>query len=53
VKKVTGVSGHVAAAPPPPTNTIYKWIDTQDGRATVRYSNHPPKGANAEPVGRR
>lgn len=47
VKKVTGVSG-----PPPPDHTIYRWIETVDGRVTVRYSNKPPKGVAAEPVGR-
>jgi soluble lytic murein transglycosylase-like protein len=51
VKKVTGASGPVAAAPP--DHTIYKWIETVDGRAIVRYSNKPPKGVVAEPVGRR
>ena len=49
VKKVTGASG----PPSPPDLTIYKWIETVDGRATVRYSNKPPKGVAAEPVGRR
>ena len=34
-------------------HTIYKWIETVDGRAIVRYSNKPPKGVAAEPVGRR
>jgi soluble lytic murein transglycosylase-like protein len=51
VKKVTGASGPVSA--PPPDSTIYKWIDTVDGRAIVRYSNKPPKGIAAEPLGRR
>jgi hypothetical protein len=50
VKKVTGVSG--ASAPAPPDPTIYKWIDTSDGKAVVRYGNKPPKGVDAVPVGR-
>ena len=49
VKKVTGASG----PPPPPDRTIYRWIETIDGRVTVRYSNKPPAGVAAEPVGRR
>jgi len=52
VKKVTGVSGP-PPPPAPPDHTIYKWIETRDGRAIVRYSNHPPKGVHAEPVARR
>jgi hypothetical protein len=52
VKKVTGVSGPTQP-PAPPDHTIYKWIETVDGRAIVRYSNNPPKGVQAEPVGRR
>jgi soluble lytic murein transglycosylase-like protein len=52
VKKVTGVSGP-PPPPAPPDHTIYKWIETRDGRAIVRYSNNPPKGVHAEPVGRR
>jgi soluble lytic murein transglycosylase-like protein len=52
VKKVTGASGP-AAAPPPPDPTIYKWIDTVDGKAIIRYSNKPPKGVDAVPVGKR
>jgi soluble lytic murein transglycosylase-like protein len=51
VKKVTGVSG-VTAAPPPPDVTIYKWVDTSDGKVTVRYGNKPPKGVEAVKVGR-
>ena len=51
VKKVTGVSG--TTAPPPPDPTIYKWIDTADGKAVVRYGNKPPKGVDAVPVGRK
>jgi soluble lytic murein transglycosylase-like protein len=51
VKKVTGVSGQ--ASPAPPDHTIYKWIETVDGRAIVRYSNKPPKGVTAEAIGRR
>ena len=35
----------------PPAPTIYKWIETIDGRAIVRYSNTPPKGVAATPVG--
>jgi soluble lytic murein transglycosylase-like protein len=49
VKKVTGVSG---AAPPPPDPTIYKWIDTSDGTAVVRYGNKPPTGVDAVPIGK-
>jgi soluble lytic murein transglycosylase-like protein len=52
VKKVTGVSGAVAA-PPRPDPTIYKWIDTVDGKVIVRYGNKPPKGVDAVPVGKR
>jgi len=51
VKKVTGVSGTVP--PPPPDPTIYKWIDTSNGAAVVRYGNKPPKGVDAVPVSRR
>jgi soluble lytic murein transglycosylase-like protein len=51
VKKVTGASGTIA--PAPPDHTIYKWTETVDGRAIVRYSNKPPKGVAAEPLGRR
>jgi soluble lytic murein transglycosylase-like protein len=51
VKKVTGVSGAVAPAPPDPT--IYKWIELVDGKPTVRYSNKPPKGVDATPIGKR
>lgn len=51
VKKVTGVSGTVAPAPPDPT--IYKWTELVDGKPTVRYSNKPPKGADVTPVGKR
>ena len=51
VKRVTGASGQVSAAPP--DHTIYKWVETVDGRAIVRYSNKPPKGVTAEPVARR
>jgi hypothetical protein len=50
VKKVTGVSGTVSAPPPDPT--IYKWIDTSQGAAVVRYGNKPPKGVSAVPVTR-
>jgi hypothetical protein len=50
VKKVTDASGPMAPAPPDPT--IYKWIDTTDGKAVVRYGNKPPKGVEAVPVGR-
>jgi soluble lytic murein transglycosylase-like protein len=53
VKKVTGVSGATATAPPPPDPTIYKWIDTTDGKAVVRYGNKPPKGVDATPVAKR
>jgi soluble lytic murein transglycosylase-like protein len=49
VKKVTGASG-TAAAPPKPDPTIYKWIDTAEGKAIVRYGNKPPKGVDAVPV---
>lgn len=52
VKKVTGVSG-TATEPSKPDPTIYKWIDTSDGKAVVRYGNKPPKGVDAQPVGRR
>ncbi len=48
VKKITGVTG--TPAPAPPANTIYKWIETVDGRAVVRYSNKPPAGVTAVPV---
>jgi soluble lytic murein transglycosylase-like protein len=51
VKKITGSTGARPAAPPAPT--IYKWIETIDGRAIVRYSNTPPKGVAATPVGGR
>jgi soluble lytic murein transglycosylase-like protein len=51
VKKVTGKSGPVA--PPPPDPTIYKWIDTVDGKPVIRYGNKPPKGVDAVPVGKR
>jgi soluble lytic murein transglycosylase-like protein len=51
VKKVTGASGPMPAAAP--DHTIYKWTETVDGRAIVRYSNKPPKGVVAEPLGRR
>ena len=51
VKKVTGVSG-AAAEPPPPDVTIYKWVDTVDGKPIVRYGNKPPKGVDAVPVGK-
>ena len=51
MKKVTGASGQASAAPP--DHTIYKWIDTVDGQAIVRYSNKPPKGVDAVPVGKR
>jgi soluble lytic murein transglycosylase-like protein len=49
VKKVTGVSGPTA---PPPDVVIYKWIDTTDGKAIVRYGNKPPTGVDAVRVGR-
>ena len=52
VKKVTGASGTSGAAPIPDV-TIYKWIETVDGKAIVRYSNKPPKGVDAVPVGKR
>ena len=51
VKKVTGASGPVAAAPARPHHL--QWIDTVDGKAIVRYSNKPPKGVDAVPVGKR
>jgi hypothetical protein len=50
VKKVTGASG--AVAPAAPDLTIYKWIDTSEGKAVVRYGNKPPKGVEAVPVGK-
>jgi soluble lytic murein transglycosylase-like protein len=51
VKRVTTRSGPPAVAPPDPT--IYKWIDTVDGKVIVRYGNKPPKGVDAVPVGKR
>ncbi|MEZ5284498.1 MAG: hypothetical protein R2712_06760 [Vicinamibacterales bacterium] len=50
MKKITG---RTDAAPPKPDHTIYRWIETVDGHVRVRYSNKPPKGVAAEPVGRR
>ena len=47
VKRVTG------AAPPAPTNLIYKWMDLVDGRPVYRYSNQPPKSGPYEVVGAR
>jgi len=52
VRKVTGASGAAASSPAPPDPTIYKWVDTIDGRAVVRYGNKPPKGVEAVPVSR-
>jgi soluble lytic murein transglycosylase-like protein len=49
VKKITGAD---AAPPTPPPPTIYKWIETIDGRAIVRYSNKAPAGVAATPVGK-
>jgi len=48
VRKVTATSGATAAVPP--ASRIYKWTETIDGRAVVRYSNKPPASGSYETV---
>jgi soluble lytic murein transglycosylase-like protein len=50
VRKITGAT---AAPPAPPSNVIYKWVEIVGGRPMTRYSNKPPAGVGAEPVGRK
>lgn len=41
------------AAPPAPSNAIYKWVDIVDGKPVTKFSNKPPASGSYQIVGRR